>query len=137
MICASASKAAVIVSMIWGTCGAFPLAAEERSSDVAFVEAVTGRVVAFVSGAPSLLGPLDEITDRTMVDLLSNSEVRICHYLSGRFLTIRGPARIMVLANGISVETGKAADISRETCIRPQATSSQGGVVARGVILKK
>jgi hypothetical protein len=72
-----------------------------------------------------------------MVDLLPNSEVRICHYLSGRFLTIRGPARIMVLANGISVETGKAADISRETCSRPQATSSQGGVVARGVILKK
>jgi hypothetical protein len=39
--------------------GLAPLAAQEASRDVAFVEAVTGRVVAFASGTPALLAPLD------------------------------------------------------------------------------
>jgi hypothetical protein len=73
------------------------------------------------------------MTDRTRVDLLAGSELRICHYLKGRFVTIKGPARIMVSAEGIGVEAGKAADVSRETCSPPQATSAQGGIVARGV----
>jgi hypothetical protein len=109
------------------------LAAQEASRDVAFVEAATGKVVALASGAPALLGPLDVITDRTRIDLLAGSELRICHYLTARFLTVKGPARIMVSANGVSVEAGKAADVSRETCNPPQATNAQGGIVARGV----
>jgi hypothetical protein len=130
MISLSAGAALVVVSMVWGLAH---LAAQEASRDVAFVESVTGRVVAFTSGAPALLSPLDVITDRTRVDLLASSELRICHYLTARFLTIKGPTRIMVSADGVSVATGRAADISRETCSLPQATSTQGGVVARGV----
>ena len=134
MISPSVASVAVVVSIVWGL---DPLAAQEASRDVAFVEAVTGRVVAFGSGAPALLEPLDVITDRTRVDLLASSELRICHYLTARFLTVKGPARITVSADGVTVEAGKAIDISRETCSLPQATSTQGGVVARGVILKK
>jgi hypothetical protein len=51
-------KTAVLASMILGACFN-PLAAQETSRDVAFVETVTGRVVAFASGVPTLLGPLD------------------------------------------------------------------------------
>jgi hypothetical protein len=130
MIFPRAASAMIVVSTV---CGLDPLAAQEASRDVAFVEAVTGRVVALASGAPSLLGQLDAITDRTRVDLLAGSELRICHYLTARFLTVKGPARITVSANGVSVEAGKAADISRETCRPPQATITQGGIVARGI----
>jgi hypothetical protein len=131
MIFPSKAAAVAIAWMVWGLA---PLAAQEASRDVAFVEAATGRVVALASGAPALLGPLDVITDRTRVDVLAGSELRICHYLTARFLTVKGPARIMVLANGVSVETGKPADVSRERCNPPQATgSTQGGMVARGV----
>jgi hypothetical protein len=129
MIRSSAASAAAFASMVWGLA---PLGAQEALREVAFVEAVTGRVVASASGAPTLLGPLDVITDRTRVDLLASSEVRICHYLTRRFLTIKGPARIMVSAVGVSVEAGKGVDIAGETCSPPQATSIQGGIVARG-----
>ena len=130
MISPNAASAVAVALMVWGV---VPLAAQEASRDVAFVEAATGKVVALASGAPALLGPLDVITDRTRVDLMAGSELRICHYLTARFLTVKGPARIMVSANGVSVEAGKAADVSRETCNPPQATNAQGGIVARGV----
>jgi hypothetical protein len=130
MISPNAASAVAVALMVWGVA---PLAAQDASRDVAFVEAATGKVVALASGAPALLGPLDVITDRTRVDLLAGSELRICHYLTARFLTVKGPARIMVSANGVSVEAGKAADVSRETCNPPQATNAQGGIVARGV----
>jgi hypothetical protein len=131
MISPSAAAAVAVALMVWGLA---PLEAQEASRDVAFVEAATGRVVALASGAAALLDPLDVITDRTRVDLLAGSELRICHYLTARFLTIKGPARIMVSANGVSVETGKPADVSSEKCNPPQVTgSTQGGMVARGV----
>jgi hypothetical protein len=57
-------KTAVLASMILGSCFN-PLAAQEASPEVAFVETVTGRVVALASGVPTLLGPLDVITNRT------------------------------------------------------------------------
>ena len=36
-----------------------------------------------------LLGPLDVITDRTRVDVLANSELRLCQYRTSRFLTVK------------------------------------------------
>jgi hypothetical protein len=128
MIFPRAASAVIVVSMM---CGLAPLAAQER--DVAFVEAATGRVVALASGAPTLLGPLDAIADRTRVDLLAGSELRLCHYLNARFVTVKGPARITVSAKEVNVEVGKAAHVSRETCSPPQATNAQGGIVARGI----
>jgi hypothetical protein len=107
------------------------LAAQEASSDVAFVENVTGQAVAFVSGRPTLLGPLDVITNQTRVDVLANSELRLCQYLTARFLTVKGPARIIVSVDGINVEAGKAV-VSSETCGLAEASAHQGGLVVRG-----
>jgi hypothetical protein len=76
-------------------------AIDEASSDeVAFVETVTGRVVASAAGRPILLAPLDVITNRTKVDLLANSELRLCHYRTSQFLTVKGPAQIIVSVDG-------------------------------------
>ena len=126
------SKASVAIGLIGSAwIGLAPLAAQEASRDVAFVETVTGRVVALVAGAPALLGPLDVITDRTRVDVLANSELRLCHYQTSRFLTVKGPARIIVSVDGVSVEAGKAV-VSSETCGLVEASAHQGGLVARG-----
>ena len=132
----SPARTAFVAAIIFGLC-LTPLAAQEASRDVAFVEMVTGRAVAFVSGAPTLLGALDVITDRTRVDVLANSELRLCQYRTSRFLTVRGPARITISAEGVNVEAGKAVDVSRETCGLVEASSHQGGLVARGVSYKK
>ncbi len=129
-------KSAVFASMILGSC-LNPLAAQEASRDVAFVETVTGRVVAFASGAPTLLSPSEVITNRTRVDVLANSELRLCHYQTSRFLTVKGPARMIVSVDGINVEAGKSVELSRETCGLVEASAHQGGLVARGVSYKK
>jgi hypothetical protein len=120
-------KTAVLASMILGSC-LNPLAAQEASSDVAFVETVTGQAVALVSGRPTLLGSLD---------VMANSELRLCHYQTSRFLTVKGPARIIVSVDGVKVEAGKAVEVSRETCGSVEASAHQGGLVARGVSYKK
>ena len=129
-------KTVVLASMILGSC-LNPSAAQEASSDVAFVETVTGRVVAFASGAPTLLSPSEVITNRTRVDVLANSELRFCHYQTARFLTVKGPARIIISVDGVKVEAGKAVEVSRETCGSVEASAHQGGLVARGVSYKK
>lgn len=128
------SKASVAIGLIGSAwIGIAPLAAQEASRDVAFVEAVTGRAIAFASGTPALLGALDVITDRTRVDVLANSELRLCQYLTSRFLTVKGPARIVVSADGVSVEASKVVDVSREKCGVVEASAHQGGLVGRGV----
>jgi hypothetical protein len=133
-----ASKAAIAIGFIGGAwLGVAPLAAQEASRDVAFVETVTGRVVAFASGTPALLGPLDVIADRTRVDVLADSELRLCEYRTSRFLTVKGPARIVVSADGIKVEAGNAVDVLRETCGVVEASAHQGGLVARGISYRK
>ena len=85
----------------------------------------------------TLLGSLDVITNRTRVDVLANSELRLCQYLTSRFLTVKGPARIIVSVDGVKVEAGKAVEVSRETCGSVEASAHQGGLVARGVSYKK
>jgi hypothetical protein len=53
----SAARASVAIGLIGSAwIGLAPLAAQEASRDVAFVEAVTGRVVAFASGTPRPIG---------------------------------------------------------------------------------
>jgi hypothetical protein len=137
MLPASVIRGVVVVSAILGGgSGLSPSEAQEAATDVAYVEAVGGRVVAFAHGAPVLVDSLDVISDRTRFDLLANSELRLCHYRIRRFLTMRGPARITVSEEGIKVEAGKPVDISRETCAAVQASKFQGGTVARGVTKK-
>jgi hypothetical protein len=80
---------------------------------------------------------LDVVRDRTRFDLLTNSELRLCHYRMRRFLTMSGPARVTVSADGITVEAGPAVDISEKSCAATQTSKFQGGIVARGVPLKR
>src|SRR5262245_29692581 len=129
MLPASAMRAVVFVSAILGGgTGLSPSSAQEAATDVAYVEAVVGRVVAFAHGSPApvLVHTLDVISDRTRFDLLAKSELRLCHYRMRRFLTMRGPARITVSAEGIAVEAGKPVDISQETGAG-KPTKFQGG----------
>ena len=44
---------------------------------------------------------------------------------------------IIVSVDGVNVEAGKAAELSRETCGLVEASAHQGGLVARGVSYKK
>ena len=138
MISANLSRAAVVSSIIG--LGAFfglsPSAAQEPATDVAYVEAVSGRVVATVRGTPTLLDTTDVIGDRTRLDVAANSELHLCHYRLQRFLTMSGPARATVSAGGITVESGKAVVVSQDTCGVPQTSSFQGGLLSRGVSFK-
>jgi hypothetical protein len=98
---------------------------------------VSGRVVAAGRENPVLVEASKVISEQTRFDLLPNSELRLCHYHMQRFLTVKGPARVMVSADGITVEAGKAAVVSQDTCGFALASKFQGGFVARGGSLKK
>jgi hypothetical protein len=88
---ASAIRAVIIFATLLGAgSGLSPSAAQELSTDVGFVEAVSGRVVAMTHGTPVLVDVSDVISDRTRFDLLANSELNLCHYRIGRFITLRG-----------------------------------------------
>jgi hypothetical protein len=63
--------------------------AAQEGIEVAFVENVSGRVVALAAAKPTLLDALDVVTD----GLQPNSELRICHYQMRQYLTLRGPVR--------------------------------------------
>jgi hypothetical protein len=139
MISANVTRAAVLVSTI-GLAGVFvfsPSAAHEAAPEVAHVAAMSGRVVALVRGTPSLLDTADVISDRTRLDVLANSELQVCHHRLRRFVTMSGPARVTVSVGSITVESGKAVIISKETCAVPQASNFQGGVVTRGASFKQ
>jgi hypothetical protein len=106
-------------------------AAEGTSAEVAYVESVTGSVIAFAQGRPRLVEALDTIGDRTQLDLKANSELRICHYRSGKLVTLQGPLRIVVSAAGI--ENPSAMVNARETCSKPAASIFHGGTTFRGI----
>jgi hypothetical protein len=102
--------------------GAQPAAlapAPAPEANVAAVEAVSGHVVAFARGKPALLQNADIISDRTQLDLKPNSELRICHYRANRLLTLTGPARASVSADGVMYEGGRAVDAAAGTCVPP------------------
>jgi len=79
----------LLLAAVDGT--AAPALAQQATADVAYVEDVSGRVVAFAQGKPILLNAFDTISDRTRLDLQANSELRICHYPTRQFLTLKGP----------------------------------------------
>jgi hypothetical protein len=138
MISAKVTRAVVLLSAI-GLSGFFGLSlaiAQEPAADVAYVASVSGRVVASVRGTPSLLDTATVISDRTRLDVLANSELQVCHYGLQRFVTMTGPARVTVSSGNVTVESGTAAVVSKETCAMPQASNFQGGLVTRGVSFK-
>jgi hypothetical protein len=138
MISAKMTKAVVLLSAIGlsGVFGLSPSTAQEPAADVAYVASVSGRAVALVGGTPSLLDTADVISDRTRLDVLANSELQVCHYGLQRFVTLSGPTRVTFSSGSVTVELGRAAVVSKETCVMPQASNFQGGLVTRGVSFK-
>jgi hypothetical protein len=107
--------------------------AAQEGVEVAFVEDVSGQVVAFSQGKPTLLSPLDTINHRTQLDLRPNSEVRVCHYQAGKIVSLKGPLRVTVLRDSVTAGSGKTALAAAGPCAAPVASTSQGGIVTRGV----
>jgi hypothetical protein len=108
-------------------------AAQGTQPDVAYVESVSGRVVASVKGSPTLLDVLDVIGDPTRLDLQANSELRICHYGTRKLVTLKGPLRASVSASGVTAENGNAVVASAEPCAAPVVSTFQGGIVSRNI----
>jgi hypothetical protein len=130
------------VKFVWGAAlllafvgaGGSPAFAAQEAVEVAFVEDVSGQVVAFSQGKPTLLAPLDTINHRTQLDLPANSEVRVCHYQAGKIVSLKGPLRVTVSRDGVTTGSGgKTALAAAGPCAAPVASTSQGGIVTRGV----
>ena len=96
-----------------------PATAPTQEADVAVVEAVRGRVVMFARGKPALLDNSDMISDHAQLDLQADSELRFCHFKANRLLTLRGPTRAFVSADGVTDERGRAVDAVGGTCTPP------------------
>jgi hypothetical protein len=136
---AGLTRAAAFLSAIGfvSTAGIAPSSAQEAVVDVAYVESVSGHVVAFARGRPVFLDTLDAIVDRTRLDLQPQSELRLCHYGTQRIVILKGPTRVSVSADIITVENGNAINASAGTCTTPLASKFQGGLVSRGVASRR
>ena len=129
---ASIGKVALLaITLGPGVSLGFGASAQTTATDVAYVEAVRGRVIASSQGKPTLLDVLDIVSERTQLDLQANSELRICHYPTHKLLTLRGPSRASVSASGVTAENGAAIKGPSETCAAPLVSTFQGGVVTR------
>lgn len=129
------TKVAIVASLI-GLGGASIIAAsqaQETAADVAYVEAVTGNVVAAANGKPVLLDVLDVIGDRTRLDLTASSDLRLCHYQLRKLVSLKGPLRASVSAAGVTMENGKAIAPTAEPCAVPVVSTLQGGFVSRNI----
>jgi hypothetical protein len=113
-----------------------PTWAQQAVADVAYVEDVTGHVVALSQGKPSLLNALDTISDRTRLDLQANSELRICHFPTRQFLTLKGPLKASVSQGGVAVDNNKATATATGPCVAPVVSTVQGGLVSRSTGVK-
>jgi hypothetical protein len=120
------AKCALIALVV----GAGNCAAQEGT--VAHVLAVNGAVTASASGERTWLAILDSIRERTRIELLGNSELRICHYSTRTQLILRGPLRAEVWADGLTAENAKAIERSNAPCMAPGLASVQGGHLSRG-----
>jgi hypothetical protein len=126
-------RTGMLLSALSVALGSGSASAAQKAIEVAFVENVSGRVVALAAAKPTLLDALDVVTEGTRLDLQPNSELRICHYQMRQYLTLRGPVRASVSRNGVVVEANKSAVIAAGSCAAPSDSSFQGGVVMRGL----
>ena len=106
---------------------------QASGAEVALVESVSGRVIAFAAGKPTLLDVLDVVSEKTQLDLQANSELRICHYKMGQFLTLRGPLRASISLEGVTVENRKTVLTAAGSCAAPAPSNYSGVIVIRGV----
>ena len=133
MTCARLIRAAAVLSAIGSSAWFSEAAAQQARADVAHVEAVNGRVVASSQGAPVLAEALDVINDGARLDLQAGSELRICHYRMRKLLTLKGPLRVSVSADGVTSESGRPVAGYVGTCAPPAASTFHGGIAARGL----
>jgi hypothetical protein len=117
--------------LLGGLDGIAAASAQQSAIEVAYVEDVSGHVVALAQGKPILLSALDIISDRTRLDLQANSELRICHYPTRQFLTLKGPLKASISREGVSVENNKPAVAATGSCVAPVVSTVQGGLVSR------
>ena len=103
-----------------------------QEANVAHVLAVHGSVLAHASGERTRLEILDGIRERTRIELTANSELRICHYPTRTQITLKGPLRAEVWADGLTTENAKAVERSTAPCLAPGLASVQGGHLSRG-----
>ena len=137
VIAARSIRAAIALCTIGLGAGAGISPSAAQATDVAYVEAVSGRVVAFAHGSPALVDALDVISDQTRLDLLANSELHLCHYRMQRIVMLKGPARVIISADGMKAEAGKAIEASEERCTPPVMSRVNGGLLTRGARFKK
>jgi hypothetical protein len=123
----------MLLSALSVALGSGSASAAQEAIEVAFVENVSGRVVAVAAAKPTLLDALDVVTDGTRLDLQPNSELRICHYQMRQYLMLRGPMRASISRDGVVVESNKSAVTATGSCAAPSDSSFQGGIVIRGL----
>ncbi len=123
----------VIVVGLASMAGASPAAEETTGSDVAYVEAATGRSTASAQGVATELGDLDVIYQGTRLDLEAGAELRLCHYRLRKEVTLRGPLHVVISAEGIENDKGDAAGSANGTCAAPLISTVQGGAAYRDV----
>jgi hypothetical protein len=128
-------KAALVLFALGsGVLGGLSLAlAEMVVTDVAYVASVKGRAVALTQGKPTLLEELDIIDEWTRLEILANSELRLCHNRDQRLLTLKGPLRVSVSAYGVTAENGQQISGPGERCVKPAVSTFQGGSLVRSV----
>jgi hypothetical protein len=126
-------RSAIVLTAIGWAGAAAAAEPAAQSPEVAFVAAVNGRVVAFSGGTPGLVDTFDTVKDRTRLDLQPNSELQICHFATQRLYSLKGPARALISAGAVTIETGKPLDPSKVSCAAPVVSKNQGGLVTRGV----
>ena len=117
--------AALLFSAVGAAAGPAHSATQEIAADVGHVEDVSGRVVAFSQGKPTLLDALDVISDRTRLDLQANSELRLCHYPTSKLVTLKGPLRASISRDGVTVENSKVVVAATGSCVAPWSRLSK------------
>jgi hypothetical protein len=125
--------AAALLSSTVGAVMANPGYAAQEATDVAIVEHVSGRVVAFLEGKPTLLETLDGVGNGTQLDLQANSELQICHYQTRQFLTLKGPLRVSISRDGVALASSKTIAAAGGSCAVPISSTFSGGIVFRGL----
>ena len=105
------------------------LAGEPAIADnyVAYVEDIVGSVT---SGSNDL-NVLDPLENGAHISLGPGSQVRICHYTTRDFLTLKGPVQAVVSSEGVTTTAGKASAIASGRCALPVVSTVQGGVALR------
>jgi hypothetical protein len=121
----------LILSTIWG--GSVEAGPAYSATEVAYVSEVSGRVVALMQGRPTLLDALDVVTDQTRIDLLANSELRICHSQTRQAFILKGPLTARIEQGGVTIDNGTRAAAASGSCAAPTSSISHGGIVTRGV----